>query len=334
MAKVNPPTISRATVKARQHAQAPHTMHHPLPIPTAAAATRAVYRRADLPMVAVAHAMLGVARWRLGRWARVCTGLAITLSAAAEPAIYLLGEVHDNPEGHALRFERIAHIVHSAPLPVIAMEQFDREKQALLDAAMRECSDAACVIGRAGGSGWDWPLYRPVIDLALRQHVPLVAANVSAHEARQVVRNGLAAALDAAVLTEFGLAAGIPPALDALQREAVFQGHCQMVPKSALGGMVQAQVARDVWMAHVVRTQLQKGATVLLLAGNGHVRKDAGVYQWLTAMERQRTQVHAYLESPQTGDEAAFDQVHAVASVQREDPCAAFAAPASGRATP
>jgi len=82
-------------------------------------------------------------------------------------------------------------------------------------------------------------------------------------------------------------------------------------------------------MAHVVRAQVREGATVLLLAGNGHVRKDAGVYQWLTPMERQRTQVHAYLESPQTEDMATFDRVHSVASVQRDDLCAAFTRPAS-----
>lgn len=297
-------------------------------------ATPARFRQAALSTMAVAGALRDPARRRLRRWVMVCAGLVVTLGAAAEPAIYLLGEVHDNPEGHALRFERIAQIVRSAPQAVIAMEQFDRDKQALLDAALRDCADAACVIARAGGSGWDWSLYRPVIDLALGRHVPLLAVNVSAQEARQVVRNGLSAALDVALLTEFGLVAGVPPAVDAVQREAVFQGHCRMVPRSALGGMAQAQVARDVWMAHVVRTQLRKGATVLLLAGNGHVRKDAGVYQWLTPMERARTQVHAYLESPQTGDAAAFDQVHAVAPVQRDDPCAAFAAPVTGSAAP
>jgi uncharacterized iron-regulated protein len=262
----------------------------------------------------------------------VCAGLAIALSAAAEPAIYLLGEVHDNPEGHAVRFEQIAQIVRGASQPVIAMEQFDHDKQSLLDAALRECPDAVCVIARAGGSGWDWPFYAPVIELALRRGVPLVAANVSPPDAREVVRKGLGAALDAALLVEFGLTAGVPTAVDAVQREAVFQGHCQMVPKPALGGMAQAQVARDVWMAHVLRTHPQ--STVLLLAGNGHVRKDAGVYHWLAPNERQRTQVHAYLEMPQDGDAALYDHVHAVAAVQRDDPCAALSAPARGTATP
>mgnify|MGYP006279370781 CR=1 FL=1 len=303
-------------------------------IPAAAPATRAAPCHAAWLVAATARVLRGVAAWRAHRWAVLCGAVAITLGAAAEPAIYLLGEVHDNPQGHSLRLQQITDIVRTAAQPVIAMEQFDRERQTVLDEAMRACPDAACVVERAGGSGWDWPLYAPVIDLALRQRVPLLAANVSSQDARQVVRKGLAAALDAALLAEMGLADGVPPALDALQREAVFQGHCRMVPKSALGGMAQAQVARDVWMAHVVQTQARAGATVLLLAGNGHVRKDAGVYQWLGPAQRGRTQVHAYLESPHLQDSAVFDQVHALAPTPRDDPCAAFAVPTPGTGMP
>ena len=51
-------------------------------------------------------------RWRA--FGAACAGLCLALSAAAEPAIYLLGEVHDNPEGHALRLEKITDIVRSA----------------------------------------------------------------------------------------------------------------------------------------------------------------------------------------------------------------------------
>ena len=262
-------------------------------------------------------------RWRA--YGAACAGLCLALSAAAEPAIYLLGEVHDNPEGHALRLEKMTEILRSAPQPVIAMEQFDRERQADLSTAQQECPDAACVIARAGTKGWDWDFYKPVIDLALRQHISLLAANVSPQDARLVVRDGLNAALSAPLRKAFGLDAGVPAAIDAIQREAVFQGHCRMVPKSALGGMVLAQVARDVWMAHVLREHPQ--STVLLLAGNGHVRKDGGVYQWLSPQERQRTQVHGYVESPQAADAAWFDQVYEVAPVVRDDPCSAFAAP-------
>ena len=271
---------------------------------------------------------------RLGPGARgipsLCLIVLLSLSRCVsaqqtETAIYLLGEVHDNPEGHALRLEKMTEILRTAARPVIAMEQFDRERQADLRTAQQECPDAACVIARAGTKGWDWDFYKPVIDLALRQHIPLLAANVSPQDARVVVRDGLNAALSAPLRKAFGLGAGVPAAIDAIQREAVFQGHCRMVPKSALGGMALAQVARDVWMAHVLREHPQ--STVLLLAGNGHVRKDAGVYQWLSPQERQRTQVHGYVESLQASDAAWFDRVHEVAPVVRDDPCSAFAAP-------
>ena len=271
-----------------------------------------------------------VRRWRA--FGAACAGLCLALSAAAEPAIYLLGEVHDNPEGHALRLEKITDIVRSAPQPVIAMEQFDREKQVALSAAQQACPDATCVIERAGGKGWDWDFYKPVIDLALRQRIPLVAANVSPQDARLVMRDGLSAALSAKLRDAYGLNAGLPSEVDAIQREAVFQGHCRMAPKAALGGMVSAQVARDVWMAHVLREHPQ--STVLLLAGNGHVRKDAGVYYWLSPQERQRAQVHAYVESPQPADAALFDQIHPIAAVEREDPCAVFRAGTGNAARP
>ena len=270
---------------------------------------------------------------RLARaWAAASAGLCFSLLAAAEPAIYLLGEIHDNPEGHALRLEKIADIIRSAPQPVIAMEQFDREKQAALSAAQQECPDAACVIAKAGGKGWDWDFYKPVIDLALRQRIPLLAANVSPQDARLVVRDGLGAALSAQLRDAYGLNAGVPSEVDAIQREAVFQGHCRMAPKAALGGMVAAQVARDVWMAHVLREHPQ--STVLLLAGNGHVRKDAGIYHWLSPAERLRTQVHAYLEAPDAQDAARFDQIHPIAAVTREDPCAVFRAATGNAARP
>jgi uncharacterized iron-regulated protein len=244
----------------------------------------------------------------------------------------LLGEIHDNPEGHALRLEQIAEIVRSAPQPVIAMEQFDRERQADLSAAQKTCQDASCVIERAGTKGWEWDFYKPVIELAMRQRIPLVAANLSPQDARLVMRDGLSAALSAPLRKAFGLDAGVPPEVDAIQREAVFQGHCRMVPKSALGGMALAQVARDVWMAHVLREHPQ--STVLVLAGNGHVRKDAGVYHWLSPQERLRTQVHAYLEAPDTQDAVLFDQIHPIAAVEREDPCAAFRAASGNAARP
>jgi uncharacterized iron-regulated protein len=78
------------------------------------------------------------------------------------------------------------------------------------------------------------------------------------------------------------------------QKKAIDIGHCRHLPASAFKGIVNAQVARDVWMAKTIRENASHG--LILLAGNGHVRKDIGVYRWLSSSERSRTQVIAYTE--------------------------------------
>ena len=58
--------------------------------------------------------------------------------------------------------------------------------------------------------------------------------------------------------------------------------------------MVQAQVARDLWMAHALRQHAAQGA--VLIAGNGHVRRDAGVPYWLQRLGQPQSLVIGYEE--------------------------------------
>ncbi len=95
-----------------------------------------------------------------------------------------------------------------------------------------------------------------------------------------------------------------------------------MLPPQAIAPMVQGQIARDVWMASVINAL--KNQMVVLIAGNGHVRKDAGVFQWLTPQAQRQTQVHGYVEKTQANDAAWFDHVHVVKPFEREDPCLMF----------
>lgn len=110
------------------------------------------------------------------------------------------------------------------------------------------------------------------------------------------------------------------------QKKAIDIGHCRSLPASAFKGMVNAQVARDVWMAKTIRENASHG--LILLAGNGHVRKDIGVYRWLSSSERSRTQVIAYTEDeneslsgPAT---SVFDRNIRIEPFERGDPCEAF----------
>ncbi len=235
--------------------------------------------------------------------------------------IFFLGEVHDNEHGHQRRLERVRQLIEQGPQPVVAMEQFDREKQAVLDAALSQCPDVDCVVAKAGTTGWEWRFYRPYVQWALDKKIKLVAANLSNVDVRKVMTHGFAAVLGPQMVDKYKLKQ-IPGQLLSAQNKAIQEGHCNMLPTQAIGPMVQGQIARDVWMAHVVNGV--SNAPVVLIAGNGHVRKDAGVMQWLTPQNQAKTQVHGYVENTDQNDAEWYDHVHVVPQVEREDPCLVF----------
>jgi uncharacterized iron-regulated protein len=244
-------------------------------------------------------------------------------SAGANPQVLLLGEVHDNPEGHKQRYEQLRKRVEAGWRPAIAMEQFDRENQALLNKAQRECRDAQCVILVMAGPRWDWDQYRPIIDLALRYELPLVAANLSRADASRVVRDGVASSFDEKTIAEYRLRQPLPADIVKAQEQEVIAGHCNMVSDMMLPGMVNAQIARDIWMARLLRAQQPRD--VVLIAGNGHVRKDFGVPRWLNAVEPRLTiRSEAYVES--AAPKGLYDAEYRIAPRQRADLCAGLKA--------
>jgi len=226
--------------------------------------------------------------------------------AAADHVI--LGETHDNPVHHRLQ-RRVLDSLAGAGRRTLAMEQFDGEHQAALDAARARNVDADALAdaGRFDRTGWNWPLYRPLVQFALDHGWPIVAANLSRGEARRIVadpsRSGLAPA---------------PPALqEALKRDLV-EGHCgKLPPAKLLAGMIEAQRARDARMASAMKPP------TVLIAGSGHARRDRGVPLYLPGarvvsiafveVEEDRTTPRDY---PQD-----FDHLWFTSRAAREDPC-------------
>lgn len=145
------------------------------------------------------------------------------------------------------------------------------------------------------------------------------------------MRDGFAAVFSPALINQYKLNA-IPSNLLIAQNLAIQEGHCNMLPPQAIGPMAKGQIARDVWMAQVINES--DAQTVVLIAGNGHVRKDAGVYQWLSPSNQRRAQVHGYVEGQRPNDLAWFDHVHPVPAIDREDPCLVFTKQRTPKAQP
>jgi uncharacterized iron-regulated protein len=244
-------------------------------------------------------------------------------SAKSSPTVWLMGEVHDNPDAHQARYALIAAKVKDGWRPAIVMEQFDREHQGLLRNAQDECKTAGCITSRPWVEKWPWELYEPVIQLALDYNLPLLAANVSRADANRIVKGGYMAALDPDTIAQYQLDQPLPSTLASRHRNNIVQGHCNMLPAEVAEKMIPAQVARDVWMAKVIEQQSTQ-RDVVLLAGNGHVQKEVGVLQWLPVTLQKKTTVHGFVEQPQA--EGEFDVAHQVPEFKREDPCEAFKA--------
>lgn len=248
----------------------------------------------------------------------------IAQAIAGQPHV-LLGEVHDNAAGHQLRLAALEQALATGWRPALALEQFDREHQSALDAAVARCGqDADCVIQAAspGRSSWQWDFYRPLVVLALQYRLPLVAANLSRADASRVVREGLPAVFDTGSLQALRLDAPVAEDVRAGQAQAIDAGHCGQLPPAMIGPMAQAQWARDAVMAQVMRAQ---GARpVVLVAGNGHVRRDYGVPRWLDA-QPEPVSVGFVESAPAAG---MYTLATVVPAAERADPCAAFRAPA------
>lgn len=238
--------------------------------------------------------------------------------------VVLLGEVHDNKSQHALRVAALRQLIAHGARPAIAFEQFDRERQSDIDRARRSRpGDASYLIDQAKGRGdWNWDSYRPFVALALEYDLPIVAANLSRSDAMRVAIDGWPAVFDRATRSALGLKA-LPADFQRKHESAIADGHCNLLPADALPGQAHAQMARDIVMAQSIRPYLDRG--VVLLAGNGHVRRDIGVPFWLSADERKDAVSIGLLEvgdvESNAESSADFDVYALTERAARADPC-------------
>jgi uncharacterized iron-regulated protein len=239
----------------------------------------------------------------------------------AGDAIVLLGEVHDNPTHHAKRLALLERALARGWRPALLMEQLDREQQRTIDDVYRE-TRAHPERAIETPAGWKAGFYRPFIALALRYRLPLVAANVSREDGKRIAREGLEAVFTPEELAALGLDRPRPEDLQAAQEREIDAGHCNALPPEAWPSLANVQFARDALMARLLAEHAERGA--VLLAGNGHVRRDLGVPRWLPPALQRRTFVVGYLEAGSEPPPGAFDAVVVTEPAERKDPCAVF----------
>jgi len=205
------------------------------------------------------------------------------VNAQAEPAVLLLGELHDEPEHPRLQQQMVEALAARGVLAALALEMAESGIGTV--ALGREADEAAVRTAlRWDERGWPWQRYAPAIMAAVRSGVPVVGANLPRESLRAAMAD---AALDAALPG---------PALKA-QQQAIRIGHCGLLPESQIGPMTRVQIARDRSMAATLTRLAVPGKTVLLIAGGGHVDPAVGVPVFLPSGLTSRS---VLLPAPQT----------------------------------
>lgn len=186
-------------------------------------------------------------------------------------SLLLLGEQHDAPDHQRLQRELVRQLASRGELGALVLEMAPRGRstQALKPDATEAEVQAALNWAQANG-GWPWPVYGPVVMTAVRAGVPVLGGNLPRSEMAAAMNN---AALDALLERDAFLE----------QQANIRKGHCDMLPESQIVPMTRIQIARDQAMAQTAMRALRREQTVLLVAGNEHVRRDLGVPRFLPA---------------------------------------------------
>lgn len=186
----------------------------------------------------------------------------------------LLGEHHDNPDHHQLERWLIEALATRKQLGGVALEMLDTTQDAALSLVNRTSLAVAGLPDEelkqllAWDERWTFTDYAPLVRSTLDSGIPLSSASLSATQMLDVMAPGQA------VLA-------LPEAVLRLQREALDEGHCGLLPPERLDAMLRGQLARDQQMAERLDALTSNDATALLVCGSGHARRDIGVPRWL-----------------------------------------------------
>jgi len=228
--------------------------------------------QASLPALPAWQSPEGLQHPELGQIVELRTGVLLTpeqllARLAAAPKV-LVGERHDNPDHHALQLWLLRALAAQRPQGSLLLEMLTPDQQVKVDqvrasiAAGQAPQDMLDAL--AWQPGWAWSLYGPLVQHALRQPYPLLAANLERREIMQIY---------AQVPPLQGQASTAPPVREALLKQ-IRQSHCNLLPESQLPAMLAVQQQRDRRMAEAL---LAAPEPSLLFAGAFHVRRELGV---------------------------------------------------------
>lgn len=238
-----------------------------------------------------------------GAWLEPASGRQLAhsqvIAEAAEKAVVLLGETHDNAEHHRWQLSVLAGLRARRGALIVGFESFPRRVQPVLDSWVQGGQSAEAFLEEA-----EWPevwafdpgLYMPLFDFVRMHRLPMIALNVERKLVSKVGQEGW----DAVPAEEREGLSDPAPASEAYRRSLaeVYRQHSrartehsegeekpeepsleETMVEPAFGRFVAAQLTWDRAMAEALATAHRRtgNPTVVGIIGSGHLRHRHGV---------------------------------------------------------
>ena len=245
----------------------------------------------------------------------------------------LLGEHHDNISHHKNQALIIDFLATMHRTTSVAFEMIDDIQGNHIKGRQTTSPDKLTDLLNHFDTGWEYDNYRPVFDSVIRAGFGIYPANIEINKLRNIIMQGNAdvPAETSQILSSTPLA----PELEIQMQKDIIKSHCDMLSMEQALPMVQAQRIRDATMASSL---LNSSSDLrILIAGNGHVRRDSGVPVYILAQDKSaaivsigmietaegKNNISAY-EKDWDGDELPFNYAWFTARAYRDDPCIEF----------
>jgi uncharacterized iron-regulated protein len=208
------------------------------------------------------------------------------LQAARKADIVLFGELHNNPISHWLQLELARDLFeHAGNRLVLGAEMLEADDQAVLNQYLQQQISEKELSAKARL----WPNfhtdYKPLVDFARANQLPVIATNVPRRYASSVARSGVET-LDTLGAEDKQWMVPLPFPVDLelpgyqnmiRMMHGEGSGHGGMNPVS----MAKAQALKDATMAHFILQHWQPGKLFLHLNGAYHSNNFEGIVWYL-----------------------------------------------------
>jgi len=177
---------------------------------------------------------------------------------ASKADVILFGESHNDAVVHWLQYNLALHLRAAAPL-TIGMEMFESDQQEVLNDYLAGSVEVSAIdsVGEGLWSNFKTD-YKPVVDWASKNNVPVIATNVPRKYARSVFKGGLDA-LNEVTSSEKALLPPLP-----IPYDATLPGYVRMLEMmpGGHGGETfpMAQAIKDATMAHFIVANKKAGS--------------------------------------------------------------------------